>query len=263
MFFTRYVRGRPKIWYPGMPLYVVEHRYKDDVKSFKKIKNWNSCVPEEVRKNEYELVPFPDERVDILRRIKSPFVRGVAGPGGIGEAMENEEEDQARYHFLPSGEPATVQRVKVEMQAAAEAGSSMALYGAPVAVPAPLPSIPPLAFVAPVATPPTVSGATPAEQAIATESFYPLPVEIRACFLALPLEWWLIVRSAGSKFRADESGDLLWFTAPALSAPAPSRPTHSLEYLYWRAQRLAGAKMDDGHSANGADVEMVDGRISA
>lgn len=190
MFFTRYVRGRPKVWHPGMPLYVVEHRYKDDVKSFKKIKNWNSCVPEEVRKNEYELVPYPNERVDVLRRIKSPFVRGVVGPGGIGEAMENEEEEQARYHFLPSGEPATGQRAKVETQVAAGSGaSSSALYGASLPLAAPVLSITPLAYAAtPGPTPPTVSGATPAEKAIAAESFYPLPAEIRASFFLLSLE---------------------------------------------------------------------------
>ena len=114
MFFTKYVRGRPKApaWKPEVPLYVCEHRYKEDVKTFKKIKSWTSSLPEEIRKHDYGMDLFPDEQVEPLRKVKSPFVRGIVGPGGIGETVEHEEEEQAKYHFLPGGEPATVQKIK-------------------------------------------------------------------------------------------------------------------------------------------------------
>lgn len=99
MFFTRFVRGRPAppTYTPGMPLYVCEHRYKDDGHSFKKIKSWNSSIPEEVRKHEYEFTPFVGERVEQLKKIASPFARGIAGPGGVGDPVE-EDEDQIKYH---------------------------------------------------------------------------------------------------------------------------------------------------------------------
>ncbi|GAA5972788.1 hypothetical protein JCM11641_003940 [Rhodosporidiobolus odoratus] len=60
---------------------------------------------------------------------------------------------------------------------------------------------------------------TPAEVTAATEFFSPLPPQIK------------------SKFRSDAFGDLLWFTAPAAKVPTVPRPTHSLDYLYWRAQQ--------------------------
>lgn len=97
MFFTRYTRGRPRApaWTPEIPLYVCEYRYKDDVKSFKKIKSWVSCVPEQVRQHEYDLEPFADDRVDILPKVKSPFVRGVAGTAEVDN----------NYNFSQDGIP--------------------------------------------------------------------------------------------------------------------------------------------------------------
>lgn len=42
---------------------------------------------------------------------------------------------------------------------------------------------------------------------------------------------------AESKFRSDALGDVLWFSAPAAAVAPITRPAHSLEYLYWRAQQ--------------------------
>lgn len=122
MFFTKYTRGRPRApaWVPAMPLYVCEFRYKDDVKAFKKIKSWSSCVPEEMRKHEYEFEPYPDDRVDTLHKIKSPFVRGVAGPGRLdvagaaGAGGAGGAAASPTYHFSQDGKPATAQEVQDE-----------------------------------------------------------------------------------------------------------------------------------------------------
>ena len=81
-----------------MALYVCEHRYKPSIKSFKRIKNWAVCGPEEVRKNDYALKENAGGAVESLAMVPSPFVRGLQGPGGIGNAEEEEEEDQAGYH---------------------------------------------------------------------------------------------------------------------------------------------------------------------
>lgn len=120
MFFTRFVRGRPKppAWNPSIPLYVVEHRYKDDVKTFKKIKNWSSCIPDQIRAHEYDMITYPGDRVEMLKRIKSPFMRGIAGPGGIGEGAEEEDEEQSRYHLAAGGEAARIKGLRAEMAAA-------------------------------------------------------------------------------------------------------------------------------------------------
>lgn len=49
---------------------------------------------------------------------------------------------------------------------------------------------------------------------------------------------------------------MLWFVAPPLALPPASKPHHSLDYLYWRAQRKAKQQTNGG--INGGDVEMVD-----
>ncbi|EIW86165.1 hypothetical protein CONPUDRAFT_140847 [Coniophora puteana RWD-64-598 SS2] len=122
-FTARHIRGRPKApaWHPGCPLYVCDARYNDRERLFVRIKNWNSCVPEEVRKSD-EFMPIAHfERLVYPRKLPSPFIVAAAaqseaqaqeqgqgqsgpgqglpqalaakdkkapGPGGIGESVE-------------------------------------------------------------------------------------------------------------------------------------------------------------------------------
>ncbi|GAA5913718.1 hypothetical protein JCM6882_002325 [Rhodosporidiobolus microsporus] len=260
MFFTKYTRGRPKApaWDESIPLYVCEYRYKDDVKSFKKIKSWNSCVPEEIRKNEYDFEPFPDDHVEALPKIKSPFVSGVAAPGGPGASVT------PVYHFSQDGKPATaeeVQAAKVEetpmdvdmddsapaVDVASAAAFAQALtpnggglFDVSSLSAAAIPALPPSYQQSPVPEQPAAASpltafpapaSTPAELAAATEVFAPLPSHIT------------------SRFRNDAFGDLLWFTAPAAEVPVVTRPTHSLEYLYWKAQQKTAAKQGSAGAA--------------
>ncbi|KAM0752435.1 hypothetical protein T439DRAFT_208225 [Meredithblackwellia eburnea MCA 4105] len=261
MFFTKYIRGRPRppAWDPSVPMYVCEHRYKDDVKSFKKIKNWNSAVPEEIRRHEYDMDTYEGERVDVLKRFKSPFVLGTAqGPGGIGEPLENEEEEQAKYHFTASGEPLTAKSFRAAREAAAgpdrstappePASPSPSLFGfdqplnsvqqssLPPSMPMRMPSLPPPTPIA-ITPPPVIATVTPVELAAANESFQPLPVSLL------------------HKLRRNDEGDVLWFAAPPRPAPPQQQVRHSLEYLQWRAQRRGKGK--DVPKTNG-DVEMTD-----
>lgn len=94
-FTARHIRGRPRppYWYPGWPLYVCDSRYNDRERIFVKIKNWNSCVPEEVRKSESFMSIYPFERPVFPRRFASPFVSGkpIKAPGGIGDTIERPE----------------------------------------------------------------------------------------------------------------------------------------------------------------------------
>lgn len=96
-FTARHIRGRPRppYWYPGWPIYVCDSRYNDRERIFVKIKNWNSCVPEEVRKSAEFMPIYPFERPVFPRRFGSPFVSGKPLPGrasgGIGDAVERPE----------------------------------------------------------------------------------------------------------------------------------------------------------------------------
>jgi chromatin structure-remodeling complex subunit RSC1/2 len=91
-FTARHIRGRPRppFWYPAWPLYVCHSRYNDRERLFVKIKNWSSCVPEEVRKNEDFMPIYPFERLVYPPKAGSPFVgtNPAKGPGGIGEPIE-------------------------------------------------------------------------------------------------------------------------------------------------------------------------------
>lgn len=95
-FTARHIRGRPRppVWYPGFPLYVCDSRYNDRERIFVKIKNWNSCVPEEVRKSADFMPIYPFEAPVFPKRYPSPFLTGGRGTGGLGESMEKAEGDK-------------------------------------------------------------------------------------------------------------------------------------------------------------------------
>lgn len=98
-FTARHIRGRPRppFWYPSWPLYVCDSRYNDRERVFVRIKNWNSCVPEEVRKSEEFMPIYPFERTVFPRRFGSPFIGkgAIKGPGGIGGSVEKVEAEKA------------------------------------------------------------------------------------------------------------------------------------------------------------------------
>lgn len=72
MFFTRYSKGRPKGLDESLtPVYVCESRYNEHEKHFNKIKTWKSCIPDEVRGQDYELINFDKPR--ILKKMPSPI----------------------------------------------------------------------------------------------------------------------------------------------------------------------------------------------
>lgn len=123
-----------------MPLYVCEHRYKDDVKQFKKIKSWSSCIPEEIRAHEYEFEPYADGHVDQLARVKSPFTRGVPGPGRLDSGRSNTNPKAApAYRFSNDGRPQTLEEAQGDVPVTAEAAAP----ATDLSVGPPAPEVPP------------------------------------------------------------------------------------------------------------------------
>ncbi|GAA5875443.1 hypothetical protein JCM3774_002985 [Rhodotorula dairenensis] len=263
MFFTRYTRGRPRSWNASVPLYVCEHRYKDDIKQFKKIKSWSSCIPEEIRAHEYDFVPYADGHVDQLVRVKSPFVRGVPGPGRLdpgGPAPATNPSPS--YRFSTEGKPQTAEEARIESDAGPAvqveptadiaalaqefpaAGSS----APPTAVPAGEPSTDILAFS--TANFPQVAGAAFDLPEASLPSFAPYPVQAAgtpAEVAASADAYAPLPSSLKSKFRGDALGELLWFSAPAAAVPTVTRPSHSLAYLLWQIEQGAA------HVSGGGD----------
>ncbi|SCZ92634.1 BZ3500_MvSof-1268-A1-R1_Chr5-2g08052 [Microbotryum saponariae] len=289
MFFTRYIRGRPKapVWDESLPLYVVEHRYKDEIHSFKKIKNWNSCVPEEIRKQEYALVTFPGGDPVTLPRYPSPFLRGIEGPGRFGEALDeapsggaggsagksNEKETSSsntnatagRYHSsAPLNPNVNPQPVKTstpmsEFDLPRPPPSGVAHHSS--VQPEELHPLPPDSVGRPTTYAQGYGGQgvvnappPPPPMPFLHSAGMFTPVEMTAQkeqrFTALPPQ-------IQSKLRTDEFGDVLWFTTPGLpDKPSANdmtkdlKPTHSLDYLYWKVMQK-----QQGQQSVAMDVE--------
>lgn len=202
-----------------MPLYVCEHRYKDDIKQFKKIKSWSSCIPEEIRAHEYDFEPYADGHVDQLARVKSPFVRGVPGPGRLDSTGPHQvAASSPSYRFSNEGRPQTAEEAQIETmaggaageQAAASGDASATAHGSPsTAAGASLAVAPaepttdglvlPAASFQQVAEPsfdlqeaslpafaayPAHAAGTPAELAASAEAYAPLPANLSKCPLS-------------------------------------------------------------------------------
>ncbi|KAG8709485.1 hypothetical protein FRC09_000641 [Ceratobasidium sp. 395] len=104
-FFPKHIRGRPSppAWYPGRPLYVCESRYDASSKSFSKIKNWSSCIPDGVRKSTTEdympIKPFSSSKPVVPKKLPSPFLKGVTlfkkRGGGGGNLASGPQKDRS------------------------------------------------------------------------------------------------------------------------------------------------------------------------
>lgn len=58
MHYTRYFRGRPRNLPLDKEVYVCESRYNEDRHTFNRIKTWQSCLPDEVREQDYQMEPL-------------------------------------------------------------------------------------------------------------------------------------------------------------------------------------------------------------
>lgn len=104
---TRHIRGRPKppMWYPNWPLYVCDSRYNDRDRVFVRIKNWNSCIPDELRKADFMPIMMYDRTV-MPRKVDSPFLKGIKGPGGLVEEDEGRRKSKRAAAAKSGGTPA-------------------------------------------------------------------------------------------------------------------------------------------------------------
>ncbi|KAG8741770.1 hypothetical protein FRC10_002437 [Ceratobasidium sp. 414] len=124
-FLPKHIRGRPSppAWYPGRPLYVCESRYDASSKSFSKIKNWSTCIPDGIRKPaaDWEYMPikkFSSSKPVVPRKHPSPFLKGAAllkkrggGPGGSTTLGPQKDRSIA----TAAGGPAVVQASIVDV----------------------------------------------------------------------------------------------------------------------------------------------------
>ncbi|KAL5598547.1 hypothetical protein BROUX41_003523 [Berkeleyomyces rouxiae] len=69
MFIGRYNKGRPRGLGADKMIYVCESRYNEEKCSFKKIKTWASCLPDEVRDKDYEMDLYPAPKAPMVKII--------------------------------------------------------------------------------------------------------------------------------------------------------------------------------------------------
>jgi chromatin structure-remodeling complex subunit RSC1/2 len=255
-------------------LYVCDSRYNDRERVFVKIKNWNSCVPEEVRKSTEFMPIYPFERMVFPRRVGSPFLpktgkgtAAVKGPGGIEETVETVETEKAE-----AGGGTARKRPKrtttganaAHDQAGPSKGPHVGASGTNAAVSA---SAYHYQYQPPhVSQPPSQphhrSHASNRDRSIIGAAgglanvgnnvlIEKLPAETgkSACIFVFPPH----LSSPAKHFDRDpETNEVLWFSAPPMNIARPPVPKHSLTYLHFLAtKRKRGKDMPD----DGMDVD--------
>ncbi|EJF58495.1 hypothetical protein DICSQDRAFT_90751 [Dichomitus squalens LYAD-421 SS1] len=251
-FTARHVRGRPRppFWYPGWPLYVCDSRYHDRERAFVKIKNWNSCIPEEVRKKEEFMQIYPFERPVFPRRHPSPFLSGakIVAPGGVldananaapGEKVEPEKPESGgagpgtRTRTRPKR--ATVQKAEAEKAAASRGVSAT-----------PMQPSTSLSYQQQT-QPPYVQTYPPREDRSIVAAAGGLAVlGSNAAIEELPPE------TARHFDRDPETNEVLWFAAPPVDIVHAPPPRHSLKYLAHLARKRKGQAGEHAMDVDGA-----------
>ncbi|KAF8548751.1 hypothetical protein OG21DRAFT_1422510 [Imleria badia] len=231
-FTARHIRGRPRppFWYPGWPLYVCHSRYNERERVFVKIKNWASCIPEEVRKKDEFMPIYGFERVVYPGKVPSPFVGGgaVKGPGGIGEPLEKAEGEKME------GGGTGRKRTRRNPGAGAGTGEMVAKTGT-------APTLPGLVLPAQVAK---GYGATGGSGDTKDRSM----VTAAGTLSVPPIVDKLPAETTVYFDRSPETNEVLWFAAPPLHVARAPVVTHSLKYLAY----LAGKRKEaEGGSAGG------------
>ncbi|KAH8111512.1 hypothetical protein DFH11DRAFT_1613715 [Phellopilus nigrolimitatus] len=250
-FTARHLRGRPRapFWYPGWPLYVCDSRYNDRERVFVRIKNWASCVPEEVRKKPEWMRIYEFERAVVPRRVPSPFVTGsnVKGrrggrlPGGIGDAVERADGEKIE------GGGTGRKRVRKTNTVGAPGPGPVRLpgpggvslqtqpgYGNPTSYP-------------PYGTQPLPPTATPAPRRAEDRTM--IAAAGGASVLANAFVEKLPPETARHFDRDPETNEVLWFPGPPNDVARVVPPRYSLDYLHFlamkRKREMQGAQTED------------------
>ncbi|KAH7909756.1 hypothetical protein BJ138DRAFT_1154503 [Hygrophoropsis aurantiaca] len=245
-FTARHIRGRPRppFWYPGWPLYVCDARYNDRERLFVRIKNWNSCIPEEVRQNEEFMPIYAFERSVYPIKVASPFVGkgAVKGPGGIGEPIEKADGDKIE------GSSTGRKRTKRNL---APAGTGKIMPASTPAAAAPAPPY--------FQYPPSQPQLQTQRPHGGTEDTRDRTMLTAAGNLSVkPIIDKLPAETAKLFDRSPETNEVLWFAAPPMNVARTPAPKYSLAYLHFLAtKRKQKSEETDAMDIDGGDATSI------
>ncbi|THH06660.1 hypothetical protein EW145_g3937 [Phellinidium pouzarii] len=264
-FTARHLRGRPRapFWYPGWPLYVCDSRYNDRERVFVRIKNWASCVPEEVRKKPEWMRIYEFERTIVPRRVISPFaaasnVKGRKGgrlPGGIGDAVERAEGERiegggtGRKRARKTGGPSGTN--------ASTPGPGPSRFAQSLVLPSHLqPNLANPSSYPQYSVQQRASSDTPAPRRVEDRTVVAAAggasVLVNAFVEKLPAE------TARHFDRDPETNEVLWFSGPPNDIARTAPPRHSLDYLHFLAmKRKRQLQAANGGGDKGEDMEDI------
>lgn len=241
-FTARHVRGRPRppFWYPGWPLYVCDSRYNDRDRCFVKIKNWNSCIPDEVRKNPDFMPIYPFERTVFPRRFGSPFLlkgKPIKGPGGFGEPLVKQQD--ADKTDTPGKRPRRTGTHSIVDQTGPNKGLYVGTPGAQTLA---------------AAGSSSHHSSTQQVQQTQPQAVPTRPAEDRSIVTAAGGWTNLANNAVAEKIPPDtakhfdrdpETNELLWFSGPPMSVARAPGPQYSLTYLHFLAKKRKAAQESD------------------
>ncbi|EIW70202.1 hypothetical protein TREMEDRAFT_68547 [Tremella mesenterica DSM 1558] len=262
-FYVKYIRGRPQApeYYPGWPIYICVARYNDQKQMSVRIKNWASCIPDELRQTDFmTVIPFA-RQIDPIK-VPSPFLRGIKGPGFLGDPQESvgdEDDDEDEGENRRMARVSTREVQKPEQPVVPNIGTNVQAGPSRPTQYIPSQPVPTRQVWSAAPTPPSNS----------TKSFVnlmggPQVIDHLAVRELLPPE-------TAQLFERDSRGHVLWFSGPPLplgAIPVPEQPSHSIEYLEYLAKRrrrytgnagLSNGPVNSGNKAgDGVEVEVED-----
>ncbi|KAG8964950.1 hypothetical protein FRC03_001174 [Tulasnella sp. 419] len=230
-FMTKHIRGRPKppAWYPGWPLYVCDSRYNDRDKVFVRIKNWNSCIPDELRKNDFmPILPF-EGRTVMPKKVESPFLRGVKGPGGLVDEDEGRRKSSRRA--VIAAKAVTPQAPATSTSASLQNANNLGPYAG-------------------IAQPSKSS----VDRTLVTAAGGMSALGGNPIIEELPAETVQLFD------RDPDTDQLLWFTGPPVDVPDPksSIPRYNLDYLYYLAKKKKALEKIRDQEEDDDEVDGMD-----
>ena len=222
-----------------------------------RIKNWNSCVPEEVRQNTEFMPIYAFEKIVYPVRMPSPFsgkseVKGTGGIIGHSDVPEGPFESDLKKRAAMSASTSAL-TPRVPTNNTLPSGSAHVI---PPALPQFQPQVqsrvPNVGADKSILSAAGVSTSAQIEKISPGTGMFRMPENFGLPFMRTNFTF---VCTARLFDRDPETNEVLWFAAPPLNQPRPSGARHSLAYLRFIAAKRKKAASEGNNSMDATRPE--------